>query len=171
MKPDTSPVRILGIDPGSRFTGFGIIDVIGQKNTHVHSGCIKTTKNADFPIRLREIFEGITDIVHQYRPEELAIEKVFMNKNADSALKLGQARGAAMVAAMQGDVEVFEYTPNRIKQATVGRGHADKTQVQHMIRMLLLLSEPPQEDQADALAAALCHAHSRQTILLTKKLA
>jgi len=171
VKPDTSPVRIIGIDPGSRFTGFGIIDIEGQKNIHVHSGCIKTSTKGKFSDRLKEIFEGIFTIVQEYQPEELAIEKVFMNKNADSALKLGQARGAAMVAAMQINVEVFEYSPNRIKQSIVGRGHADKTQVQHMIKMLLLLSEAPQEDQADALAVAICHAHSRQTQLLMKKLA
>ena len=171
MKVETSKVRILGIDPGSRFTGFGIIDVEGQKNTHVHSGCIKTSTKGEFSDRLKEIFTGITAVVREYQPEELAIEKVFMNKNADSALKLGQARGAAMVAAMQGEIGVFEYSPNSIKQAIVGRGHADKTQVQHMIKMLLLLKEPPHEDQADALAAAICHAHSRQTKILMKKLA
>ena len=171
MRPDTSKVRILGIDPGSRITGFGIIDVEGQKNTHVHSGCIKTSATEDFSIRLKEIFDEIYGLVKHYQPEEVAIEKVFMNKNADSALKLGQARGAAMVAAMQNEVEVFEYSPNSIKQAIVGRGHADKTQVQHMIKMLLLLSKTPQEDQADALAIAVCHAHSRQTKILMKKLA
>lgn len=168
MRADSSPVRILGIDPGSRITGFGIIDVQGQKNTHVHSGCIRTTKNGEFSIRLKEIFDQISDLVEKYQPQELAIEKVFMSKNADSALKLGQARGAAMVAAMQCDLDVFEYSPNRIKQSIVGRGHADKTQVQHMIKMLLMLSEPPQEDQADALAVAVCHAHSRQSLLLIK---
>ena len=171
MKPDTTPVRILGIDPGSRFTGFGIIDVEGQKNIHVHSGCIKTSSKGNFSDRLKEIFDGISDLVEEYHPEELAIEKVFMNKNADSALKLGQARGAVMVAVMQSNVKVFEYAPNRIKQSIVGRGHADKTQVQHMIKMLLLLSESPQEDQADALAAAICHAHSRQAQLLMEELA
>ncbi len=168
MKPDTLPVRILGIDPGSRITGFGIIDVQGQKNTHVHSGCIRTSKDSEFSTRLKEIFIEVSVLMEKYQPQELAIEKVFMNKNADSALKLGQARGAAMVAAMQGDLEVFEYSPNRIKQSIVGRGHADKSQVQHMIKMLLLLAKAPQEDQADALAVAVCHAHSRQSALLMR---
>ncbi len=171
MRVETSKVRILGIDPGSRFTGFGIIDVEGQKNTHVHSGCLKISTKGEFPDRLKEIFERISEVVREYQPQELAIEKVFLSKNADSALKLGQARGAAIVAAMQSSVEVFEYAPNRIKQSIVGRGHADKIQVQHMIKMLLLLKEPPQEDQADALAAAICHAHSRQTQILMKKFA
>ncbi|MFK8068710.1 MAG: crossover junction endodeoxyribonuclease RuvC [Gammaproteobacteria bacterium] len=159
---------MLGIDPGSRITGFGIIDVQGQKNAHVHSGCIRTSKDGDFPIRLKEIFIEVSALVKEYQPQELAIEKVFMNKNADSALKLGQARGSAMVAAMQSDLEVYEYSPNRIKQSIVGRGHADKTQVQHMIKMLLMLPEPPQEDQADALAVAVCHAHSRQSAILMR---
>ncbi len=164
-------VRILGIDPGSRFTGFGIIDVNGQKNRHVHSGCLRIPLKGEFSDRLKSIYDGISELVQQYQPCEIAIEKVFMNKNADSALKLGQARGAAIVAAMQVTHELYEYSPNRIKQAIVGRGHADKTQVRHMIKMLLLLSKIPQEDEADALAVALCHAHSRHTQRLMKDLA
>lgn len=160
------PVRILGIDPGSRITGFGLIDVAGQKNVHVHSGCIKTSKEGELADRLIDIFDGIRDLVQEYKPDEVAIEMVFMNKNADSAIKLGQARGAAIVAAKQNDADVFEYSPNRIKQALVGRGHADKTQVQHMVKMLLGITEDPQADQADALAVAICHAHSRLSHLL-----
>ena len=171
MKLTRQTVRILGIDPGSRITGFGVIEVCGQQNTHLHSGCIKTGSEADLAGRLKAIYEGLSAIVADYQPAEVAIEKVFMNKNADSALKLGQARGAAIVATMQAEVEIFEYTPNRIKQAIVGRGHADKLQVQHMIKILLNLPEKPQPDQADALAVALCHGHSRQMVALTGKLA
>lgn len=162
-------VRILGIDPGSRITGYGIIDVCGQKNTHIASGCIRMNTDDDLANRCRQIYDQINDLVHEYSPHEVAVEKVFMNKNADSALKLGQARGAALVAAMQGEISVFEYTPTRIKQALVGRGHADKTQVQHMVRLLLNLQDELQADQADALAAAICHGNSRQTALLLKQ--
>lgn len=166
--PSTQTVRILGIDPGSRITGYGIIDVTGQQNRHVASGCIRTDTKADLATRCRDIFDQMTALVERHSPHEVAIEKVFMNKNVDSALKLGQARGAALVAAMHNQAEVFEYTPTRIKQAIVGRGHADKVQVQHMVRMLLNLPEAPQADQADALAAAICHGHSRLTSVLLK---
>ena len=148
----------------------GCVDVEGQRNIHVHSGCIKTTSEGELADRLTNIFDGITDVVQEYQPGEVAIEMVFMNRNADSAIKLGQARGAAIVAARQCDADVFEYTPNRIKQAIVGRGHADKTQIQHMVTMLLNLTEDPQADQADALAVAICHAHSRLSHLLREPL-
>lgn len=167
----TQRIRILGIDPGSRITGFGVVDVAGQKNTHVHSGYIRTDSDGELADRLLNIFIGINDIVCEYQPDEVAIEMVFMNKNADSAIKLGQARGAAIVAAKQITVNLFEYTPNRIKQAIVGRGHADKKQIQHMVKILLSLTEDPQADQADALAVALCHAHSRLNHLLKNKIA
>ncbi len=156
-------MRILGIDPGSRITGFGIIDLSGSKTTYVDSGCVRVRAES-LPERLREIFEGIAEIVNTYAPTEMAIEKVFMHRNPDSALKLGQARGAAICAALTRDLRVNEYTPAEIKQATVGRGNAAKTQVAHMVRVLLELPGEPQADAADALAVALCHAHTGQTL-------
>jgi len=155
-------MRILGIDPGSRLTGFGIIDVDKRNNHYIACGCIRTG-DGDFPTRIRAIAEGIGALVERYQPEQMAIERVFLNRNADSALKLGQARGAAIAAVVMQDIPVFEYSATQIKQATVGRGHADKTQVQHMVRALLQLSEAPQADAADALACALCHSHHQQT--------
>ena len=156
--------RILGIDPGSRITGYGIIEVCGNRSTYIDSGCIKTMTKDDTSLasRLRVIFNGITTIVETHNPDEVAIEQVFMSKNADSALKLGQARGVAMVAAALQDYAVAEYSALQIKQAVVGKGRADKTQVQHMVTALLKLNKTPQADAADALAVALCHSHMRQ---------
>lgn len=156
-------MRILGIDPGSRVTGYGIIDTDGRRVSYIASGCIKTADD-DIPRRLRTIFEGVQELLVGYHPDEMAIEKVFMHRNADSALKLGQARGAAISAVVVQALSVSEYTPNEIKQAVVGRGHADKTQVQHMIRVLLNLNGTPQVDAADALAVAFCHATIRNSL-------
>ncbi len=153
-------MHILGVDPGSRTTGYGLIEVQGQRLVHLASGCIHT-QGQDFPERLRIIFEGLTAIIDSHHPGELAIERVFMHRNADSALKLGQARGVAMLAGVVRGLQVFEYSPNEIKKATVGRGHAAKAQVQHMIRVLLNLPEIPEENSADALAVAICHSNTR----------
>jgi len=153
--------RILGIDPGSRITGYGLIDVDGQHTRHVDNGCIETGV-PEMPRRLQRIFAGLAGVLAQYRPDQVAIEQVFMHRNADSALKLGHARGAAIVACMQSELEVHEYTPTQIKKAIVGRGAADKVQIQHMVRVLLGLPEVPQADAADALAVAICHAHYQQ---------
>ncbi len=153
-------VRILGIDPGSRITGYGLIDTDGRQSVHVASGCIRTT-DGPFPARLAEIFVALGGIIDEHAPAECAVEKVFVNRNVESAMKLGHARGAAIVAAATREVEVFEFSPNEIKQAIVGRGHADKQQVQHMVGVLLGLREALQADTADALAAALCHGHTR----------
>jgi crossover junction endodeoxyribonuclease RuvC len=155
-------MRILGIDPGSRFTGFGIIEVNGDRVTPIHQGVIKAG-TGEFPQRLGIIFSGIKDLIGEYAPDEMAIETVFVSKNAGSALKLGQARGAAMCAAISMGLSIAEYSPRSIKQAVVGRGSADKVQVQHMITVLLNLKERPVEDAADALAVALCHHHTQQT--------
>ena len=155
--------RILGIDPGSRQTGFGIIDSGDRQSRYVACGYIRTG-DGDFPSRIRAIADGVSELLRQYAPEVMAIEKVFMNRNADSALKLGQARGAAIAAVVIRDIPVHEYSATQIKQAIVGRGHADKAQVQHMVRALLTLTEIPQADAADALACALCHSHHRQTM-------
>ena len=150
--------RILGIDPGSRITGFGIIEIQRRQAVYVGSGCIRM-QSESMPSRLAEIYTGIHQIIEQYEPTVSAIEQVFMYRNAASALKLGQARGVAIVACVQGGLLVHEYAPTQIKLAVVGKGHADKTQVQHMVKVLLSLSNTPQADAADALAVALCHAH------------
>jgi crossover junction endodeoxyribonuclease RuvC len=154
--------RILGIDPGSRFTGYGVIEVHGDRITPVHHGVIKTG-GGDFPERLGVIFGGIREIIDRYGPSEVAIESVFISRNPGSALKLGQARGAAMCAAISMGLAVAEYSPRSVKQAIVGRGAADKVQIQHMVQVLLSLQEKPVEDAADALAVALCHQHTQQT--------
>jgi crossover junction endodeoxyribonuclease RuvC len=154
--------RIIGIDPGSCVTGYGIIDQDGQRIHYVASGCIRI-QGAALAARLGMIFEGVNRIIDDYRPEEMAIERVFMNKNADSALKLGQARGAAICAGVTRTVPVDEYAAREIKQAVVGKGGATKEQVQHMICVLLSLSKRPPSDAADALAVAICHGHIRQT--------
>ncbi len=156
-------MRILGIDPGSRITGFGIIERSEGRVTYVESGCIRTG-NGEFAERLKVIFDSVRDVVAIYRPEEVAIERVFMHKNPDSALKLGQARGAALCAVMAEGLKVSEYTPAEVKQATVGKGNAAKAQIQHMVQALLKLPGTPQEDAADALAVALCHLHTDQTL-------
>jgi crossover junction endodeoxyribonuclease RuvC len=155
-------IRVLGIDPGSRVTGYGIIDQDGSRLRYVASGCIRTGDGA-LAARLGMIFDGVNRIIDEYGPQEMAIERVFMNKNADSALKLGQARGAAICAGVTRAVPVDEYAAREIKQAVVGKGGATKEQVQHMIRVLLALGERPPSDAADALAVAICHGHIRQT--------
>lgn len=156
-----STVRILGIDPGFQRTGYGIIDVTGNHTRHVHHGVIRA-EGGETGDRLRRIYTGINEVIQRWVPAEAAVEKVFVDKNVDSALKLGQARGAAMTACAMAGMEIHEYSPNQIKLATVGRGHAEKQQVQHMIRILLCLAERPQADAADALAVALCHGHQRE---------
>lgn len=155
--------RILGIDPGSRMTGYGVIEVQGRRAAYIASGCVRMD-DVNFAERLRAIFEGVGVVVERYRPTEIAIEKVFVQRNVDSALKLGQARGAAICAVVSRSLPVAEYSPAQIKQALVGRGAAAKEQVQHMVKTLLQLIEDPQADAADALACALCHSHTRQTL-------
>ncbi|HJP35291.1 MAG: crossover junction endodeoxyribonuclease RuvC [Gammaproteobacteria bacterium] len=152
-------ITILGIDPGSRITGYGVVRMDGPRAVHLGSGCIRVAE-LDVPERLKRIFEELTAIVKEYGPDHVAIEKIFMSRNADSALKLGQARGTAIVACARSELPIFEYSATQIKQAIVGRGHAGKQQVQHMIKALLCLPEAPAADAADALAAALCHGHT-----------
>lgn len=151
-------IRILGVDPGSRLTGFGVIDIESGRSRYVTSGCIRLP---DGPLaeRLKVIFESMTELVASHRPDIMAVERVFMHRNADSALKLGHARGAAICAGVTQGLEIVEYTPAEIKQAVVGRGNAAKAQVQHMMCVLLKLPGKPQADAADALAVALCHGH------------
>ncbi|MDJ0794958.1 MAG: crossover junction endodeoxyribonuclease RuvC [Woeseiaceae bacterium] len=153
--------RILGIDPGSRLTGFGILDFDGDTPAYVSSGTVKSI-DGGFADRLRQIFEAVGGIMHEFSPDIVAIESVFMHKNASSALKLGHARSAALCATFEHDVEVFEYAPREIKQAVVGTGSATKEQVQHMVVSILKLDGTPAPDAADALAAALCHGNQHR---------
>lgn len=155
---------ILGIDPGSRLTGYGVIRQTGRQLTYLGSGCIRTGVD-DLPSRLKRIYAGVSEIILQFQPDVFAIEQVFMAKNADSALKLGQARGAAIVAAVNNQLPVFEYAARLVKQSVVGTGAADKKQVQHMVKMLLKLPASPQADAADALAIAITHSHLFTSLL------
>ena len=158
-EPVSRKVRILGIDPGSQITGFGVVDAAGSAARAVDWGSIRTSGSHND--RLRRIFEEIGRICAEYGPAEIAIESVFVHRNADSALKLGQARAAALCATFGASAPVFEYSPRHVKKAVVGQGGAEKSQVQYMVMRLLGLSEAPPPDAADALAVAICHAHSR----------
>lgn len=153
---------ILGIDPGSRLTGYGIVEDTPQGVRYVASGSIRTQAE-EFPARLKQIFDGVTELVEQFHPQQLAIEQVFMHKNADSALKLGHARGAAICAALAAGLPVFEYAARQVKLAVVGKGNAEKAQVQHMVKILLGVNGSIQVDAGDALGVCLCHAHYQQT--------
>ncbi len=154
-------LRILGIDPGSRMTGFGVLDFVADNATYVASGTVQSI-DGEFPERLKQIFDSVSEIVLQYQPDVVAIESVFVHKNAGSALKLGHARSAAICATFESDVDVFEYAPREIKQAVVGTGAATKHQVQHMVISILRLDGEPSADAADALATALCHGQQRR---------
>lgn len=151
---------ILGIDPGSRITGYGVIRIERSRHHYLASGCIRM-KDVSVASRLSQIFQGIRQITEEHQPHEVAIEQIFMHRNPNSALKLGQARGVAIVAASLHGVPIAEYSARQVKQSVVGYGAAEKVQVQHMVRTLLNLSGLPQADAADALAIALCHANSR----------
>ena len=151
-------IRIIGIDPGSRITGYGIIDTDGFRHTYVASGYIKLTGD-EFHHRLGMVFNEIGIIIKKWKPVTMGIEKVFVKKNIDSALKLAQARSAIICAGVSAQLELGEYSPRSIKKAVVGNGAADKQQIQQMMQRLLKLDETPQEDEADALAIAMCHAN------------
>lgn len=150
--------RILGLDPGLRITGFGIIDVLGSRLRYVASGCIRSG-DGELPGRLKTLLDGVREVVATYSPDQVAVEKVFVNVNPQSTLLLGQARGAIICGAVSCELPVAEYTALQVKQAVVGHGKADKTQVQHMVQRLLALDGQPSADAADALACAICHAH------------
>lgn len=160
--------RILGIDPGSQVTGYGIVDVAGQRVQYVDSGCIRLAQE-DMPLRLMMIHQGIEELVRRYRPQEFAIEAIFVHKNPNSALKLGQARGVAICAAVLAGLPVSEYAAKTIKQSVVGKGAADKAQVQYMVKLLLNQTGKIQSDAGDALAVALTHAHHLQTVMMQRK--
>ena len=162
LPPSEATTRILGIDPGLRSTGFGVIDACGQRLSYVASGCIRTDAEASLPTRLGTIHAGIRELVTRYAPRQAVVEIIFVNVNPQSTLLLGQARGAAVAALVAEGIEVAEYTALQVKQAVVGNGHAAKTQVQHMVRRLLALSSEPGTDAADALACAIAHAHGSQ---------
>jgi crossover junction endodeoxyribonuclease RuvC len=151
--------RILGIDPGSRTTGYAVIDTDGQRSQRVVSGCIRVGEQP-WPARLGLIFDRVAEIVAEHHPHEMAVEQLIFARDPTAALKIGQARGAVLCAGLKGGVTVHEYSPKTVKLAVVGTGGAEKAQVQHMVRILLALPETPAEDEADALAIALCHAHS-----------
>ena len=154
----SKPIRILGIDPGSRITGFGVIDWHGREPVYVASGCIKTLPNDELAGRIGMIVRGIGDLVAEYRPNQAAVEQVFVNVNPAATLMLGQARGAAVAALVLRDLPVYEYTALQVKQSMVGQGKAAKEQVQHMVVQMLGLSGTPQADAADGLAVAITHA-------------
>ena len=154
-------VRILGIDPGLRVTGFGVIEKSGASLSYIASGCVKSG-NADLSDRLKTILAGLREIIGEHRPQQVALEKVFVNVNPASTLALGQARGTAICAAVDAGLPVAEYTALQVKQAVVGNGHAKKEQVQEMVKRLLGLAGAPSADAADALACAICHAHGGQ---------
>jgi crossover junction endodeoxyribonuclease RuvC len=156
---DRPAYRILGIDPGSRLTGYGVIEIASRKVHYVASGCINA-KDGELPQRLGTIYRGVSQIITEFQPAQFAVESVFMAKNAASALKLGQARGVAIAAAVAHELPVYEYAARQVKQATVGTGRANKEQVAHMVRVLLNLPGIPQADAADALAIALCHVNT-----------
>lgn len=163
-------MRILGIDPGSRITGYGIIVKEGNRLIHVDNGAIFTDADKDFSVRLQRIYRGLTEVIERYRPDAVALENIFFAKNVQSALKLGQARGAAIVAGVNAGLPVFEYSALQVKQAVVGHGKSAKVQVQQMLKVLLNLPEVAQEDASDALAVAVCHAHSHQLNALRRQL-
>ena len=162
LPPPVVATRILGVDPGLRITGFGVIEKTGNKLSYLASGCINTDAKAPQPQRLGTIHPGLRELVAQYQPDQAVVEIVFVNVNPQSTLLLGQARGAAITALVSGGVEVAEYTALQVKQAVVGNGKAAKEQVQHMVRRLLSLPGDPSPDAADALACAIAHAHGGQ---------
>ena len=160
-------MKVLGIDPGSRITGYGLVRKEGNRLVHLDNGAIFTDSAGDFPGRLHCIYQGLSEIIDQFAPDAIAIENIFFANNVQSALKLGQARGAAIVAGVNAGLPVAEYTALQVKQAVVGHGRAAKEQVQHMVRILLNLPEIAQADAADALAVAICHANSIGLATLT----
>src|SRR6266849_5876982 len=162
----TRPIRILGIDPGLRRTGWGVIDVEGNRLMFVACGCVDTNERLALAVRLLTIHDGLIRIVDEFRPDEAAVEATFVNKDAGATLKLGQARGIALLVPAKAGVSVAEYAPNLVKKTIVGSGHGEKAQIRMMIGVLLPQADPQSEDAADALAIAICHAHHRTSVLM-----
>lgn len=159
-------IRIIGIDPGLQKTGWGIVDTLGNSLKFVASGTIRTDAKSDLAARLCVLHEALSEILHRYCPHEAAVEQTFVNKDAKATLKLGQARGVVMLAPARYGIAVSEYAPNQVKKSVIGVGHADKNQVQHMIKILLPRANFDSEDAADALAIAVCHTHNRMSAKL-----
>ena len=160
----TSAIRIIGIDPGLRNTGWGIVDSIGSKLQFVACGTVKSNSKADLSSRLLQLHDGLVEAIHNHMPHEAAVENTFVNKDASATLKLGQARGIAMLVPARAGLEVAEYAPNAVKKAVIGVGHGDKAQIKLMVGMLLPKAKFDSDDAADALAIAICHAHHRGTM-------
>ena len=161
----TRPIRILGIDPGLRRTGWGVVEIAGNRLTFLGCGSVTSNDRDGLAIRLLTIHDGLMRILEEFRPDEAAVEATFVNKDANATLKLGQARGIAMVVPARAGVSVAEYAPNLVKKSIVGAGHADKTQVRMMIGVLLPKADPTTDDAADALAIAVTHAHHRLSVV------
>ena len=160
------PIRILGIDPGLRRTGWGLVESDGNRLIYVACGSLTTSDKADLGTRLVTIHDGLSDLIEQFAPHEAAVEQTFVNTNAAATLKLGQARGIAMLVPARAGLSVAEYAPNLVKKTVVGAGHGDKAQIRMMIGVLLPQARPESEDAADALAIAICHAHHRQSLVM-----
>lgn len=164
-------MRILGIDPGYAIMGWGVLDLKGNHFSVVDYGAITTDAKMEMPYRLQHLYAELGAIIEKYKPEEAAIEELFFNSNQKTAIMVGQARGVAVLACVNGGLEIAEYTPLQIKQALVGYGRADKKQIQAMVKAILNLdSVPKPDDTADAVAAAICHGHSRDALIYEKKL-
>jgi crossover junction endodeoxyribonuclease RuvC len=163
------PIRILGIDPGLRRTGWGLIDVDGNRLVFVACGSVATTDKADVAARLVQIHDGLARVIEEFRPCEAAVEATFVNKDASATLKLGQARGVALLIPARAGLAVAEYAPNLVKKTIVGAGHGDKTQIRMMVGVLLPKADPESEDAADALAIAVCHAHHRTSPVIAAR--
>jgi crossover junction endodeoxyribonuclease RuvC len=160
------PIRIIGIDPGLRRTGWGLIDVDGNRLIHVACGSVSTSDTAALAARLVELHDGLARVIDEFGPQEAAVEATFVNKDASATLKLGQARGIAMLIPARAGIAVAEYAPNLVKKTIIGAGHGEKEQIRAMLRVLLPKADPPSHDAADALAIAVCHAHHRQSYVL-----
>ena len=159
-------IRILGIDPGLRRTGWGLIESEGNRLIHVACGSVETGERDELGVRLLAIHDGLVAVIERYQPQEAAVEATFVNTNAAATLKLGQARGIAMLVPAKAGLAVAEYAPNVVKKTVVGAGHGEKSQIRMMIGVLLPKADPLSEDAADALAIAICHAHHRTSVLL-----
>ncbi len=166
-----SLIRILGIDPGLRRTGWGVIEVEGNRLSFVGCGSVASDDKAALAVRLLAIHDGLVRVIEQFRPAEAAVEATFVNKDATATLKLGQARGIAMLVPARASIEVAEYAPNLVKKTIVGAGHSDKTQIRMMIGVLLPKADPKSDDAADALAIAVCHAHHRGAAAMLRRVA
>jgi crossover junction endodeoxyribonuclease RuvC len=157
------PIRILGVDPGLRATGWGVVTIKGSELSFIAAGTVKVPVDGELANRLRILHAGLTEVLHQWQPDEAAVEQTFVNRDAAATLKLGQARGVCMLAPAQAGLSVAEYAPNAVKKAIVGAGHAEKGQIRAMVRVLLPRATFDSDDAADALAVAICHAHHRQS--------